>query len=178
MSLHYEWTLSLRLRSETPPAFLDELRYHLGMSSLVPRERTLGWPYPVFGSGDDPDSLPGGPVRRLARQELGAVSWAWGMLARVSVPDGEMYELMQVVPPWLAPWSLTNGWIGFAREELDLDVWLNFFAAHGHAYIAAPGEAPTPLLPTAPPFTLTQTTEQWPSARRSGRDAGNQPGQK
>jgi hypothetical protein len=85
------------------------------------------------------------------------------------VPDDEMYELIQVVPPWLAPWSLTDGWIGFAREELDLHVWLNFFAAHGHAYIAPPGEAPVPLLRDAPPFTLTQTTEQWPSKRRSGR---------
>jgi hypothetical protein len=26
MSLHYEWTLSLKLRPETPGVFLDELR--------------------------------------------------------------------------------------------------------------------------------------------------------
>ncbi|MGH3297131.1 MAG: hypothetical protein ACRDP7_35585 [Trebonia sp.] len=175
MSMHFEWTLSLRLRSETPQAFLDELRYHLGMSSLAPREPALRWPYPVFGSGDDPDSVPGGPVRRLVRQELGAVSWAWGLLARVVLPDDEMFEVMQVVPPWLAPWSLTDGWIGFAREELDLDVWLNFFAAHGHAYIAPPGETPIPPLRDAPPFTLTQTTEQWPPNRRSGWAGRNQP---
>jgi hypothetical protein len=74
MSMHFEWTPSLRLRSEAPPVFLDELRYHLGMSSLAPREPTLRWPYPVFGSGHDPDSLPGGPVGRRVRQELGAVS--------------------------------------------------------------------------------------------------------
>jgi hypothetical protein len=61
MSLHYEWTLSLRLRSDVPEAFLEELRYHLGLSSL-------------------------------------------------------------------AGWSLTEGWIGYAREELGLDPWLNFVA--------------------------------------------------
>ena len=72
------------------------------------------------------------------------------MYARTLVVDGAMYELMQLLPPWLARWSLTDGWIGFAREELDLDVWLHFFAAHGHAYVASPGGTPVPCPRTLP----------------------------
>lgn len=72
-----------------------------------------------------------------------------------------MYELVQIVPPWLARWSLTEGWIGFAREELGLNVWLSFYAARGHAYAAAPGEEPQPLSAGAPAFTARQTTEPW-----------------
>lgn len=76
-----------------------------------------------------------------------------------------MWELVQVVLQWLAGWSLTEGWIGFAREELGLNSWLDLFASQGHAYVAPPGEAPSPLGAQAPPFALTQTTERWPVAR-------------
>jgi hypothetical protein len=56
---------------------------------------------------------------------------------------------------WRAPrrtrWSATDGWIGFAREELALDPWLNFYASNGYAYIAAPGDRPNPAQHEAPP---------------------------
>jgi hypothetical protein len=68
-----------------------------------------------------------------------------------------MYEVMQTVPPWLARWSATQGWIGFAREELSLDPWLNFYASGGHAYAASPGESPQPLDDKAPPFIARHT---------------------
>jgi hypothetical protein len=36
VSLHHEWTLSLRLRPDTPGSFLDELRFHLGLTDHAP----------------------------------------------------------------------------------------------------------------------------------------------
>ena len=65
--------------------------------------------------------------------------------------------LVDTVPIWLAPHSQTQGWIGSAREELDLDPALHFYTQDGHAYAAAPGEAIQPLAESAPPYTLTQT---------------------
>jgi hypothetical protein len=160
MSLHYEWTLSLRLRREVPAEFLDELRYHLGLSEAVPRSPTLDLGYPALAAGD-PSALPGGPVISLVRQPLSVTTALWGLLVRILVKDDEMYELMRVVPPWLARWSLTQGWIGFAREELSLKPWLDFYVAGEHAYLASSGEQPVALSPDAPPFTLTQTVEDW-----------------
>lgn len=108
------------------------------------------------------------------------------MFARVFVLDDVMYELVQLVPPWLARWSLAEGWIGFAREELSLNVWLSFYAVQGYAYVTAPGEEPQPLSAGTPAFTARQTTEPWargPTCRsvanspRSGnRDAARLPG--
>ncbi|HEX6523105.1 MAG TPA: hypothetical protein VF070_24375 [Streptosporangiaceae bacterium] len=106
--------------------------------------------------------LAGGPVASLIRQQPYLNQPAvWGVFARTFVLDDAMYELVQIVPSWLAGWSLTEGWIGFAREELDLNAWLNFFASQGHAYAASPGGAPEPLAEQAPPFAPTQTTERW-----------------
>lgn len=75
----------------------------------------------------------------------GTASKAWGVFARIFVLDDAMYELAQLVLPWLARWSLAQGWIGFAREELDPNPWLHFYAARGHAYASAPGKPPEPL---------------------------------
>lgn len=51
----------------------------------------------------------------------------------------EERELELVAPAWLARWSLTQGWIGQAREELSLHPWLNFYVQDGHGYSAKPG---------------------------------------
>lgn len=165
MSLHYEWMLSLRLRPDVPDAFVDELRFHLGLSDTTPQAPTLDYDYPVFSIDADQDELPGGRIARLLDQQHGNGPVTKGLLVRTFVLDDEMYQLIQDVPSWLARWSLTEGWIGFAREELSLDPWLNFYASHGHAYAASPGERPQPLSEPAPPFTPTQTTESWTSGR-------------
>lgn len=162
MSLHYEWTLSLRLRPDTPSAYLDELRYHLGLAAQAPETSTLDYPDPALPTVGDGDELAGGPIVRLVQQQHGNVPATWGLFARAFILDDAMYELIQILPPWLARWSLTEGWIGFAREELSLDIWLNFYAARGHAYAASPGEEPQPLSKEAPPFTPCQTSEPWP----------------
>ena len=53
---------------------------------------------------------------------------------------------------------MAQGWIGFAREETSLGIWLNFYAATGHASVASPGEQPMPIT-EAPPFpTRKQAT--------------------
>lgn len=168
MSLHYEWTLSLRLRPDVPDAFLEELRYHLGLSSLVPRASTLDCTGPAFACGNG-QGLPGGRVVSMIRQRpyLNRPE-VWGVFVRTVVVDDAMYELMQIVPGWLAGWSLTEGWIGFAREELGLEPWLNFYAQQGHAYAATPGGEPEPLNQDAPPFTATQTTDRLGPRDRSG----------
>ena len=96
------------------------------------------------------------------RQQHGSWPATWGLFARTFVLDDAMYELIQIVPQWLAPWSLTQGWVGFAREELGLDPWLNFYIASEHAYAATPGQQPQALGAGSPPFTATQTTGPWP----------------
>lgn len=166
MSLHYELTLSLRLRPDVPEVFVEELRYHLGLSPLAPQAPTLDWGGPALAFGSDGRELAGGPVASVIRQQPYLNHPAvWGVFARTFVLDDVMWELVQVVLPWFAGWSLTEGWIGFAREELGLTPLLNFFASQGHAYVAPPGEATSPLAEQAPPFALTQTTERWPLAR-------------
>lgn len=67
-----------------------------------------------------------------------------------------------------APWSLTQGWVGFARDELGLDPWLNFYIANGHAYAATLGQQPKALGAGSPPFAATQTTEPWPVPEACG----------
>jgi hypothetical protein len=133
--------ISLRLRPDTPDAFVEELRYHLGLSEQAPATSTLDWQAPALTADGCEDLLAGGPTATPIRQ---------------------------LVPPWLARWSLTDGWIGFAREELDLNPWLNFYAARGHAYAAPPGQEPPPLTTQAAPFTPAQTTEQSPSQPKGG----------
>jgi hypothetical protein len=68
MSLHYEWSLSLRLRPDAPEAFLEELRYHLGLTGLAPQEPTLDWDGPALVSGGAGE-LAGGPAASLTRQQ-------------------------------------------------------------------------------------------------------------
>ncbi len=151
MSLHYEWTLSLRFRRDVPESFLDELRSDFGIGRrLLPHE--------------DGSELPGGTVTNLVRQQLSADTWLWGLFVRILVLDDEMYELIQTVPPRLARWSETQGWIGFAREEMSLGVWLNFYVQDGHAYLASPGEQPHPYSDDAAPFTLRHTIDWFPTA--------------
>jgi hypothetical protein len=162
MSLHYEWFLSFRLRPDTPDAFVEELRYHLGLSGLAPETPTLDIPDQGLAPDSDGDELAGGSTTRLVRRRHGNWPETWGVFARLFVLDDAMYELVQVVPPWLAPWSLTQGWVGMAREELDLNPWLNFYVADGYAYASSPGGLPEPLTGDAPPFAITQTTEPWP----------------
>ena len=157
--MHYEWTLSLRLRPDTPDPFLAELRYHLGLAEQLPQEPVLGIDWPCLIPEQD-DHLPGGPVRSLAMQRphLNRPG-SFGLFVRTFVLDDAMYELIQVVPSWLARWSLTQGWIGHAREELSLHPWLNFFVQDGHAYAAEPGGGVEALNQPAPPFTLNQTSD-------------------
>jgi hypothetical protein len=164
MSLHYEWLLSLRLRPDAPEALIEELRYHLGLSDQAPDTPTLDLPGQALVVCEGGDELPGGPLTTLVRQQYGPGLECWSMFARILVVDDAMYELVQVVPQWLAGWSLTQGWVGMAREELDLNPWLHFYTAGGHAYASAPGEEPQPLDADAPPFELTQTTSPWPLA--------------
>ena len=159
MSLHYEWTLSLRLRPDAPASFLDELRFHLGLAEQLPEDPELGIAWPCLVTEPD-DALPGGGVRSLvAQRPYSNRPGSFGLFVRTFVLDDAMYDLMLVVPPWLARWSLTRGWIGQAREELSLHPWLNFYVQDGHAYIAEPGGSVEPLDDGAPPFTLSHTSD-------------------
>lgn len=159
MSLHYEWTMSLRLRRDVPEEFLAELRFHLGLADRLPAAPELPYPDPVFALARD-DALPGGGVTalRFQRPYPDRPGW-WGLHVRTFTLDDSMYDFLLHVPPWLARQSATHGWIGFAREELDINPWLHFYASGGYAYAAGPGEEPRPLDGSAPAFTARQTRE-------------------
>ena len=137
MSLHYHWTLAVRLRPDTPAAFLAEARFHLGLTDQPPEHPTLDVEWPC---------LPAQPPHenRLDGFDLSVQTY---------VLDDAMYELVRVVPPWLARWSLTQGLIGVAREDLDERPWLHFYVQDGHAYAGDPGGPVHPLDDTSPPFT-------------------------
>jgi len=159
MSLHYEWTLALRLRRDSPEPFLAELRFHLGLTDRLPDTPELDYHRPcLVGNADE--ALAGGEVQSLVVQRPSPHRPnCMGLFVRTLVLDDEMYELLQIVPSWLARWSLTQGWIGHAREEMSLHPWLNFYAQNGNAYLAEPGKTISPLDETAPAFTLRQTTD-------------------
>lgn len=159
VSSHYEWTLSLRLRPDVPGPFLEELRFHLGLDDHLPESPELEIDWPCLVTQPD-DHLPGGAVRSLVMQQPYANRpGSLGLFVRTFVLDDIMYELVQVVPAWLAPWSLTQGWIGQARDELSLHPWLNFYVQDGHAYAAEPGGNVETLDESTPPFTLSQTSD-------------------
>ncbi|MFK3980651.1 hypothetical protein ACI2K4_09790 [Micromonospora sp. NPDC050397] len=159
MSSHYVWTLALRLRPDAPESFLAELRFHLGLTDWLPDEPVLPYDWPCLVAESD-DALPGGGIRSLVvQQPYLEQPGSLGLLVRTLVLDDAMYELMQSVPAWLAPWSLTQGWIGDAREEFDLHTWLCFYVQSGHAYAAQPGKTIKPLSDGAPAFVLRETTD-------------------
>ncbi|MDI6105219.1 hypothetical protein QLQ12_42205 [Actinoplanes sp. NEAU-A12] len=159
MSLHYEWTLSLRLRPDAPASFLAELRFHLGLADRLPEEPELEIDWPCLVTEQD-DPLPGGSVRSLvAQRPYVNRPGSLGLFVRTFVLDDAMYELMLAVPTWLARWSLTQGWIGQAREELSLRPSWNFYVQDGHAYASGPDGSVTPLHDSAPPFTLDYTSD-------------------
>jgi hypothetical protein len=159
VSLRYEWTLSLRLRPDVPVSFLDELRFHLGLAEQLPEDPGLEIDWPCLVTEPD-DALPGGGARSLiAQRPYPNQPGSFGLFVRTLVLDDAMYELMLVVPAWLARWSLTQGWIGQAREELSLHPWLNLYAQDGHAYAAEPGGSVEPLDDVAPSFTLRHTSD-------------------
>ncbi|WP_436533434.1 hypothetical protein [Actinoplanes sp. HUAS TT8] len=159
MSLHYEWTLSLRLRPDAPASFLDELRFYLGLTDRPPKESELELDGSCLVAEPD-DRLPGGGVRSLiAQAPYPNRPGSLGLFLRTMILDDAMYELITVVPNWLARWSLTQGWIGQAREELSLHPWLTFYVQGGHAYAAEPGGDVEPLSDSAPPFSLRQTSD-------------------
>jgi hypothetical protein len=86
MSLHYEWMLSLWLRPDTPADYLDELRYHLGMTDETPGALELGDLGVLSGGGDD--YLPGGTVATLKlAQPYTNRPAAWGLHVRTFVLD-------------------------------------------------------------------------------------------
>ena len=157
MSMRFEWTMSCLLRPDTPAAFLAEFRFHLGLTETMPTTRQLPYSHPVFVVSQR-DGLPGGRVTSLREAPPPSTSGRrYGMFARTMVADDAMADYLAVVPPWLARWSLTQGWIGYAREDRDLQPWLQFYAMDGHAYAAQPGEDPAPLGAGAPPFSLQHT---------------------
>jgi hypothetical protein len=156
VSLHFEWVISLRLRRDLTPDELAEVRWHLGIDNTPPMARVMPEDTPLFAQSNT-GWMPGGHIVVLREQDS-IEGRSVGMYVRTLVTDDGMYEFVQTVPPWLARVSATQGWIGMAREEMALDVWLNFYVQDGHAYAGGPGESPQALTPSAPPFTLTGTS--------------------
>lgn len=94
MSLHYEWTLSLRLRPDVPASFLDELRFHLGLPEHSPHNAELEIDRPCLVTAPDA-ARPGGrrPVVGCSAAVLKPAR-----LVRPFVFDDAMYELVRLLP--------------------------------------------------------------------------------
>ncbi|GAA3220695.1 hypothetical protein ACFO1B_17140 [Dactylosporangium siamense] len=146
MSLHYEWTLRLRLRPDTPSSVLAELRFHLGLTDLPPEPPELEAWQCLLPVPDD--TMPDGWARSLDDSEL---------YVRMYLVDDAMYDLMRSVPSWMAPWSLTQGWIGVADVHPSGEPWMHFYVQDGYAYIGEPDGELGAFDRTAPPFTLPRT---------------------
>ena len=106
------------------------------------RESTLDADWPCLAVDPADDRLPGGGAAALIEQQPYLNRTAcYGLYVRLKMLDDAMYDLVQIVPRWLARWSLTQGWIGVARR-LALNPWLNFYVQDGRAYAAEPGGTP------------------------------------
>lgn len=117
--------------------------------------------------GSDGGELAGGPVASMIWQQPYLNRPAvWGVFARTLVLGDVMWELVQVVHHGLQAGRLPRAGSASPGRSWALPPWLDLFASQGHAYVAPPGEAPSPLGEQAPPFALTQTTERWQLARR------------
>jgi hypothetical protein len=149
--------VSMWLRRDTPADYIEELHYHVGLTEQRPATLELDDCAIFCGGGED--YLPGGTVASLRLgQPYSNRDPVWGLHVRRFVGDDEWVHLLVCVVPKLATWSATRGWIGFVRDEFDLDVWLNFYAVDGHTYACRPGEAPQPIAKDAPPFPARTRT--------------------
>ena len=158
MSLHYEWVLSLHLRADVPAGFVSELRWLMGLQQDRPETRTLEIDHPALACRQDV-ALPEGELAQLTVQRpLSNGPDQLGLYSRTFQLDDDMYELIQVIPPWLAAHSATRGWIGAAREEMGMTTWMDYYAQDGCAYGSAADGSIEALSAGAPPFTLWQAS--------------------
>jgi hypothetical protein len=149
--------LMLVLSPDAPQPFLDELRWHLGLTDTGPASPTMKGGGPSLVP-NRPSYLPGGELAVLSEQRLyGNRPPLLCLFTRIQMDEEETYEMIQVVPSWLAPWSRTQGWIGYVREEMDLTPWMQLYVQDGEAYWSGDAGAIESLSGEAPPFTLTGT---------------------
>ncbi|MDT7782948.1 MAG: hypothetical protein QOF58_1367 [Pseudonocardiales bacterium] len=122
MSSHYEVVFSTFLRDDTPPAVLDELRYHLGVTEQRPHNLVIDYDFPVLRPDTD-SYLPGGDHVALRRQLRGhhanGEHHAWGLHARLYWLDDQWAEIWWQVVSLLAPHVEDDGYAGHFREEYD-----------------------------------------------------------
>jgi hypothetical protein len=159
MSQHYEFQLSFDVRPDAPESFLTELQWHLGLGPRSAEESGLDRNQPVL-AGDD-EYLAGGGYAFVGRRVIyeidGREIYRDTVFVRRYLLDDDLYDLMTPLLTWVAQYCDTQGWIGFAREEFDLQPWLFFYVQDGQPYTGDLAEAPTPLLPEAAPWRLEQT---------------------
>src|SRR6266487_575630 len=108
MSFHYEVVFSLFLRDDIPSGVLDELRWHLGLSTQQPDACAIDYDWPQMRP-DERSYLPGGEVAVLRRQyrysQSGVQHHAWGLYARLFWLDDRWAEAWWQVAAWLAPYA-------------------------------------------------------------------------
>jgi hypothetical protein len=155
MSLHFEFTLTLDLKPETPQQVIDTLAY---MTRSEEYEFSDPPSHPWFESDDewretlqaDPEAthLPGNQwtVFRQAYRytQHGVDQYRWTLSFRREMLDDEFYEDWWQLADWLARWSETQGFVGYYREEFNRSPTLIYFL-DGQAAIVEVTAEPVPL---------------------------------
>lgn len=171
MSKHFSLLLELDLLVELPEEDLQVVRRLIGLTPSGPEnERYDVWTEPRPPSGADiadPPAqelpIPGGPtaqlVRRVVSMGLSRQEVRWSLAVRALLIDDSFYEEGWRTVDWLARRSATRGFIGQAREELDLVPSWTFFAADGFGYVTVRGEV-FALSQEAPPPPADLTTNE------------------
>lgn len=122
MSFHYEVTFSCFLRDDTPSEVLDELRWHLGQSSLRPETCVVNYDWPVMLPGE-PSYLAGGEVATLRRQyrftQHGVERFSWGLHARLYWLNDRWSEVWWQIAAWLAPTPTTAMPVSFGKRTMN-----------------------------------------------------------
>jgi hypothetical protein len=122
VSLHYEVVFSLFLRDDLPADVLNELRWHLGLSSERPTRPVIDYEGPQLRPAAT-SYLPGGETASLQRQYRhsanGTDHYAWGLHVRLFWLDDQWAEVWWQVAAWLAAWADEDGYAGFFREEAE-----------------------------------------------------------
>ena len=149
MSLHYEFMLAFDLREDTPADVIAFLQY---LTRTEDSAYDAAPPAPItdYYEPDDsswrellqsPSALSYGAGAAFAllavapewRQRIKRTQYT--LTIRAEALDDDFYQLWWPMLGWLAPYSATEGWVGYYREEGDQQPTLLYFE-QGHVYLS------------------------------------------
>ncbi len=142
MSVYYDFALACDLESHTPQQVVDTLSYMTRIDDYEfndPPDEDLfkgeTWKYMLQGTVTGFPGKAGSRFRYVFRYQQGDEDVFQHTLSfRSYVLDDSFYEYL-LLAQWLAPYSLTRGYVGFFRTEYDDHPTLLYFKA-GKLYTA------------------------------------------